>query len=423
MSIVVVGLNHKTAPVDVREKISFPEQEKSLKALKDIAHVEEGLILSTCNRVELCVSTQNEKNMFEHLEQFMSTYHGYDISTLSPHLYKLDGRDAIHHTFRVTSSLDSLVVGEAQILGQVKQAYFQAKDAKMLGPVLHRFYHKAFSVAKRVRSETTIGADHVSVGSVAIDLSEKIFDQLRDKIVLLMGSGEMIENAAQRLIQKGVTQFYITNRTQENVVRLTHSLTKSHKVHFRYIPLGEYHAYLDKVDVVLVSTSSPTYLLTRSMMEGAMKKRKQRPILCIDISVPRNIDPSINELGQVYLYDIDDLELIVKENTHKRAVQAKQAEIIVEQEATQFHDWLSALQFTPTLKSIRKKVEEVRKDEIDNLMKYLKNIQPEERAHIEKFSKRLANKILHDPFVSIKEEVKSNNVRFVEFLRQLFRLS
>lgn len=423
MSIVVVGLNHKTAPLSVREKVSFPDTEEPLRALKGLDGIEEGTILSTCNRVELCVATPHTKDAAKNLQGFLSTYHGYHSEKLSSYLYKLNDLEAVHHMFRVTSSLDSMVVGESQIFGQVKQAYDRAKEAKTVGPVLHRFYHKAFSTAKRVRRETRVGSESVSVGSIAIDLSEKIFNHLENKVILLIGTGDMIEVAALRLLEKGVSQFYITNRTPEHMVKLTHSLKKGGDAHFRCLPLSDFQAYLDTVDMIFVSTSSPSYLLTKPMMETAMKRRKNRPLFCMDISVPRNVDPSIHDIDNIYLYDIDDLEIIIKENTKKRKKEAERAEAIVKEEATHFYRWLNALEFAPTLTSIRQKIEDMRKKELEGLFSSLPHLTSQERKHIERFSKRFSNKALHDPLLSIKEEAKNNNVRFVEFLRRLFRLS
>ena len=421
MSIVVVGLNHKTAPLNFREKVAFTEVKTPLRSLMRLEHVHEGCIISTCNRVELCVATQHAQAASQQIEAFMAAYHGYDAAEMSPYLYRLQGREAIHHTFRVASSLDSMVVGEPQILGQIKEAYFEAKEANALGPVLHRFYHKAFGVAKRVRSETRIGEHSLSVGSVAVDLSKKIFDRLDNKVVLLVGAGEMIEIAAARLLERGVTQFYIANRSQENVIRLTHALNKN--AHFRYIPLDRLKDYLKKADMIFVSTASPTYLLTQEMMTEAMRQRKNSPVFCIDISVPRNVEPAIDALENVYLYDIDDLEVILKENSKKRASASKQAESIVAQEADHFYVWLSSLKVTPTLKSIRQKIETIRKEEMDELWAYLPHLSSEDKIHIEKFSKRFCNKILHDPFLSVREEAKSDNPRFIEFLRKLFKVT
>jgi len=420
MSIIVVGLNHKTAPLEVREKISFPETTAPLHDLIKINNIDEGAILSTCNRVEICVSTKDMDSGIKSVSQFMLDYHQV-TDDVAKHFYLLKGEAAIHHTFRVASSLDSLVIGEPQILGQVKEAYFRAKDAQTLGPVLHKFYHRTFGVAKRVRRETAVGTKPVSVGSVAIDLSKKIFDSLKNKVILLVGAGEMIEMATTRLIEQGVTQFYIANRTRENVVRLAHAFHDD--VHFRYLPLSDMPKCIDKVDMILVSTASPNYLLTKDMMIKSMKRRKNKPIFCIDISVPRNVDPAINDVDNIYLYDIDDLKNIVTENYQKREKEAKQAEKIVLEEARQFYVWINALKFKPTMKSIRQKVETIRKEELDVLKTHVKNITEDDLRHIEKFSERLTNKILHDPFVSIREDMKRNNIGLLDTLRKLFRLS
>jgi len=243
-------------------------------------------------------------------------------------VYTLSEQDAIHHAFRVTSSLDSMVIGEAQILGQVKEAYRLSQEAKIVGPILHRMYQKAFSVAKRVRTETAIGSQPVSVGSVAVQLCHKIFDRLDNKTILLMGAGEMMETIAELLWKKGVQKFYVANRTEKE------HFFKNIQTH--YLSLEEFPKYLHKMDMILVSTASPTYLVTKTMMKKAIDDRKQNPIFCVDISVPRNVDPAIHRIENIYLYNIDDLHSIIKENYKSREEEALKAEVIVQEEVQKF---------------------------------------------------------------------------------------
>ena len=339
--LLVVGLNHKTAPIEVREKIAFPEDQKSLKELVQVDGVHEGLILSTCNRVELCMATDEPERATRGVKKFISDYHGESLERLIPHLYTLSNKEAVRHTFRVAASLDSLVIGENQILAQVKHAYHLAKEAQTLGPILHRFFHKTFSVAKRVRTETNLGAQKCSVSSVAVDLAKKIFDRLETRVILLIGAGEMMEGATARFIEKGVTQFYVTNRSLDRVATL--SETFKQKAQFKFIPLVDMPSCLDKVDIIFVSASSPTYLLTSPMVQKSVETRHHRPLLCIDISVPRNADPLLHKIEDVFLYDIDDLDDIIKVNSIKRLEKARVAEEIISSEADRFYEKLLSL--------------------------------------------------------------------------------
>lgn len=321
MKLALVGLNHKTAPLEIREKVHFPSLEFFLKQLMDISTVKEGVILSTCNRVEICAVTSRE----EDLSHFISESHGYDTAELKKHLYSLKEKEALLHTFRVASSLDSMVIGEPQILGQVKAAYRLSQKANTVGPVLHRVYQKAFHAAKRVRSETAIATKPLSIGSVVVQLCQKIFDHLENKNILLVGYGEMMKNISDLLFKKGIKQFYVTNRSEHSLLSGT------------FLPLHEFPKYLHKMDIVLVSTRSPSFIITKEMMNIAIQERKQNPLFCIDISVPRNVDPESHKIENIYLYNIDDLDSIVKENTKNREQEAYKAEKIVLEEVDKFY--------------------------------------------------------------------------------------
>ncbi len=346
MSIVVVGMSHKTAPLSIREKIYFsPHDSKSFQELQKVKGVEEGLILSTCNRVEVCAAMQEGEGVTQNLSRFLTHYHGYPPAQFSSYVYQHKGKSAIHHIFRVASSLDSMVVGESQILGQVKAAYRTSQEAKVLGPQLHRFFNRAFFVAKRVRTETTLGSQPVSVGSVAAQLCQKIFKELTNKHILLIGAGEMVEAILDTLIQRGVQTFYIANRSKESVIRLQGQLQgklqerfKQSSVTVHYLSFEELDRWLFKMDVILASTNSQSFLLTRAMMEKAIQQRKQNPIFCVDISVPRNIDPEVHNIDNIYLYNIDDLQETVKENLKHRALEALKAERIVQEEGDKFYE-------------------------------------------------------------------------------------
>ena len=342
MSIVVVGMSHKTAPLEIREKIYFSSQDlKPFEELRKVHGVEEGLILSTCNRVEICAAIKDygkdHEQAIQSLSNFLKQYHGQSHLDFSSYLYCHEGKEAIHHTFRVASSLDSLVVGEPQILGQVKEAYRTSQKAQALGPRLHRFFNRAFFVAKRVRTETEIGSQPVSVGSVAVQLCQKIFKELSNKNILLIGAGEMVEVIVDHLIQRKMKSFYIANRSEESVCELRKRF-KQHAVFVQYVPLDELDPWLFKMDVILASTASPKFILTQPMMEKAIHQRRQHPIFCIDISVPRNMDPNIHDIDNIYLYNIDDLQDIVKENLKHREEEALKAEHIVQEEVEKFYE-------------------------------------------------------------------------------------
>jgi len=338
--IALLGTNHKWAPIAIREKLVFPKAKPALRALVNLKSIDEGCILSTCNRVEICVASKDTDAALNELNQFITDQHGFNKDELSEYFYRYRDEEAITHTFRVVSSLDSLVVGEPQILGQVKEAYKQAQSAKALGPVLHRFYHKAFNVAKKVRRETWIGKSQVSVASVAVDLSQRIFHGLTDKTFFLIGAGEMIELAARRLFERGAKHFILTNRTVEKAEFLKSKL--SSKINVEVIPFERFKNALQFSDMVIVSTSYHEYLLNEEMMKRVIGLRRQKPVFCIDLSVPRNIDPRINDIDNIYLYNVDDLEAIVKENLDGRKKEAALAERIVRAEAESFNERIYA---------------------------------------------------------------------------------
>ena len=356
MSIVVVGMSHKTAPLSVREKISFSSEDlKPYQELQKVKGVEEGLILSTCNRVEICAAIKNQEDLqktAQAISDFIQNYHGFLEPNLSSYLYCHEGKEAVRHAFRVAASLDSLVVGEPQILGQVKEAYRISQQAQTLGPRLHRFFNRAFFVAKRVRTETKIGHQPISVGSVTVQLRQKIFKELSHKSILLIGAGEMAQVIVDHLIQKKIKSFYIANRSEESVGELRERF-REHSVFVQYVPLEELDRWLFKMDVILASAASPQFIVTRKLMEEAIVQRKQKSIFCIDISVPRNIDPDIHHINNIYLYNVDDLQGIVKENLKHREEEALKAEHIVQEEANKFYEKMHQMRHWNTWQSAR----------------------------------------------------------------------
>ncbi|AJF05632.1 glutamyl-tRNA reductase [Geoalkalibacter subterraneus] len=419
MNIIVVGLSHKTAPVEIREKVAFAPtaMEKPLHALVALPSVTEGLIVSTCNRVELYVTSRDTEEAITQLKHFLADFHHLQVEDLAPHLYDHKGPEAIRHLFRVASSLDSMVIGEPQILGQIKTAYGYATDHKTSGIILNRFLHKAFSVAKRVRTETQIASNAVSVSFAAVELARKIFDTLEDKTVLLIGAGEMCELAARHFVNNGISKVLVTNRTYERAVKLAEEFQG------KPILFDNFTEHLHRVDIVLTSTGAPDYILHHQEVEGVIKQRRYKPMFFIDIAVPRDIDPKVNDVDNVYLYDVDDLQEVVQSNLKERHKEAKKAEAIIDQEIHQFHQWLSCLDVVPTIVALREKFDEIRQAEVEKTLSNLKDLGKKERKAIEAMAAAIVNKALHAPITVLKKTQNgAEGDNYVEAVRTLFDL-
>ena len=352
MSIVLVGVNHKSAPVEVRERLAFTEDACStgLRTLVDGEVVREGLIVSTCNRVEVLAETASERlnDTIERVNQFLSGTDTLPRSFFEAHLYQHTDDQAIRHLFRVTSSLDSMVVGEPQVLGQVRRAYSIALEAGTAGRILNRLVHHAFRVAKRVRTETGIGANAVSISYMAVELGKKIFNSLEGRTALLIGAGEMAELSARHLLNAGVSRVLLANRTEERAERLATELG-GETVNFEGLS-----DYLAEADIIICSTAADQYVITEQMAREALSKRRNRPSFFIDISVPRNIDPAVGKIPNVFVFDIDDLESVISSNIREREREAERAELIVESEIMQFQQTLRVLDIGPTIGALRK---------------------------------------------------------------------
>src|SRR5512133_4154796 len=370
MNILVVGLSHKTAPVEIRERIAFAPtaMERPLHELLALPAVNEGIIVSTCNRVELYATSRDPDAAVSQMRRFLTSYHGLEPESLDAHLYEYQGEEAIRHVFRVASSLDSMVIGEPQILGQIKTSYGYAAEFKTAGLILNRFLHKAFSVAKRVRTETNIAGNAVSVSFAAVELARKIFGTLDGKTVLLIGAGGMCELAARHFINNGVTQVFVTNRTFERAAKLAEEFNG------RALPFDDFPDHLHQIDIVLTSTGAPTFILGHKKVEEVIRQRKNKPMFFIDIAVPRDIDPRVNDIDNVYLYDVDDLQGVVAANLKERHKEAKKAEGIIDQEIGQFFRWLASLEVVPTIVSLRGRLEEIRKGEVEKTLSGLKDL-------------------------------------------------
>ena len=419
MGVIVVGLSHKTAPVDVREKLSFPEATApdALKTLMGYEGIKESIILSTCNRVEMYVFAEDNDKGVEQVKKFIAEYHDLPSSSLDQALYVYAGEQGVLHTFRVASSLDSMVVGEPQILGQLKDAFDMALNTKTTSTVLNKLLKKSISVAKRVRTETKIAESAVSISYAAVELAKKIFDDLWGKSVMLLGAGEMAELAARHLINNGVKTVMVANRTFERAVELAEEFNGS-AVRFEDVPTEMVMA-----DILICSTGAPHYVVKHDEVSRAVKGRHHKPIFMIDISVPRNIDPEVNKVDNVYLYDIDDLQGVVNSNVQGRQMEAEKAEEIIKQEVDTYMQWERSLDAVPTIVDLREKVEDIRKRELDKVFCHLNGINDDHKNAIEAFSKAIVNKIVHAPIVVLKQQAASREREtFVQFVRRLFNL-
>jgi len=419
MEVIVVGLNHRTAPIALRECLAFQEDKlpEALQQANALPTLKENMILSTCNRVEIYgVAREMEKAVFD-LENFLSHYHHLSLKEFEKNLYSYTGEEAVKHIFRVASSLDSMVVGEPQILGQIKDAYDIATQTKTSGLILHRLLHRAFHVAKRVRTETKISNSAVSVSSVAVELAKKIFESLERKTVLLIGAGEMCELAAQHLVSGGIEKVLVTNRTYDRAVTLAEQFKGE------AIPFEEMNIGLRRADIVISATDSPQYLIRHDQVARVVKDRRQKPIFFIDIADPRDIEPKVGEIENAYLYNIDDLQKVTFENIKDREKEAVKAEAIVEDEVVQFVAWYRSLDITPTIVSLRKKFEEIRKRELEKTLSLHPDLSDKEKKSLEALTSAIINKILHDPVTLLKKANEEATADlYLDAIQNLFQL-
>jgi glutamyl-tRNA reductase len=393
MSIILIGVNHKTAPVEIRERLAFNDEAcaDGLRRLVDGEVVREGLIVSTCNRVEILGATTAEQmeSGAGRVAQFLDAAASLPAGFLSNHLYRHTDEQAVRHVFRVASSLDSMVVGEPQVLGQVRRAYSVAVEAGTAGRVLNRLVHHTFRVAKRVRNETGIAASAVSISYMAVELGKKIFDSLKGCTVLLIGAGEMAELSARHLVNAGASRVLIANRTEaaaHEIAREFGALT---------VPFDQLDQGLAEADVVICSTGAPTYVLTEQQARRALGRRRNRPTCFIDISVPRNIDPAVGKVPNVFLFDIDDLESVITSNIREREREAERAELIVRSEVMQFQQSLRLMDVGPTIGAMREKFQQVARAEMARQRKRLGVLTQEQEAAIETLLLSTVNKISH----------------------------
>jgi len=414
--LVVVGLSHHTAPVALRERLAVPGElaENELSRVIEARELSEGMLISTCNRVELYGAGPDPEAGVRLLRDYLDQRGRPE--PVQPHLYERRGEDAVRHMFRVAASLDSMVVGEPQILGQVKHAYEMAQHVGGVGTLLDRCMSRAFAVAKRVRSETEIAAGTVSVSSIACDLATKIFGDLAGRRTLLIGAGEMGEAAARALAGRGV-HLVVINRSPEKAVRLARESNGEAR--------GYEHlaAELVSADVVISSTSAKRFVLTHDLMKDVMKARRRRPLFLIDIAVPRDVDPRVGELPSVFLYDVDDLSQVANQNLAHRKDEVESAAAIVEEEVQAFEHWRRTLDLTPTIVALRQRFGTVMEEELARTMPRLGTLDANEQKALKKMCSAMVNKLLHQPLTRLKDGVKDGEgTMLIAATRQLFDL-
>lgn len=418
--IVLLGVNHKTTPVAIREKIALADgYEQALAALKNIPGLREYYLLSTCNRVELLLVTEPGGTVQEAVVDFLF---GETISREESrqYLYVFYDMAAVHHLFMVAASLDSMVVGEAQILGQLKEAYRHAAHFGCTGPLLNKLIHKSFSVAKRVRTETAIGSHAVSISYAAVQLAKKIFGNLSDKNVLLIGAGEMAELAAEHLVGQGIGSVTVANRT------LARAITLAKRFNGSAVALEELVAQLQRVDIIISSTGATDIILHKEDVKSVMRARMNRPLFFIDIAVPRDLDPRLNDLENVYLYDIDDLSNVVQINKSERDKEAVQAGRIVDEETLKFERWFNGLAVTPTIQALKHKMDEIGQLELARTLARMPELTESDRDHLARMITAITTRILHDPLMYLKSEScagRDNSDLKVTTVRELFGLA
>ncbi len=419
MNLLLVGVNHKTAAVGLRERLAglIPDLEAAYRSLKTAPEIAELILYGTCNRVELlCVAAEPEEALTR-LRAFFSRDPEISPEELAASLYVHQGPEAVRHVFRVAASLDSMVLGEPQILGQIKEAYRQATLQQATGPILNRLLHKTFSVAKRVRTETGIGDHAVSVSYAAVSLAKKIFGELTDMNVLLVGAGEMAELALEHLKGQGVGRVTVANRTLERGLRL------AERYRGEAVSLEELEAQLLTADIIISSTGSQAYLLKRDQVRAAMRRRKQRPLFLIDIAVPRDLDPAINDLDNVYLYNIDDLQEVVEQGWQRRQQEAARAERLVAAETVKFQEWLQTLEVYPTIIALKEKAAGICEAELKKTLAHLGPVSDEHRQCLEVLLNSVTQKLLHDPIIFLKRNHRMNRTRQeLDLVRRLFNL-
>ena len=416
MRFQLIGVNHKTAPVEVRERLAIPESRlaEACKKLAEHPAVAEGMIVSTCNRVEFIAHMQNGSG---DLREFLREYFEVDLGQFESHLYEFREDEAVRHVFRVAASLDSMVVGEPQILGQVKEAYATARAVGAVSAQLDQLLTRAFAVAKRVRTETAVGSSSVSIASVAVELAEKIFGNLNGKSVYLVGAGKMSELAARHLLAHGAASLFVANRTYDRAIRM------AQKFNGQAIEFSRLYDTCDRADIVITSTGSPHFIFRREHGEKLMALRRNKPMFFIDIAVPRDVDPEMNKLDGIFVYDIDDLQQAVSSHVSDRKKEAEKAEAIVNDEVEKFQARLQALDVVPTIVSLQDHLETIRQAEIDRVRGRLGSMTTDQELAVEALTRGIVNKIMHTPISTLKTAARDpESTTVIDLVRRLFNL-
>ena len=417
-SLVLIGVNHTTAPIEVRERLSLSASRlpDAVRTLTQQPGIRECIIVSTCNRVEfLTFQDPEHAEGNNNLLRFLHEYFAIPSKDVEAHLYEFRDGEAIRHLFRVASSLDSMVVGEPQILGQVKEAYNCARETGAVSAALEPLLQRAFSVAKRVRSETQIGSNSVSIASVAVDLARKIFGSLQGKTVLLVGAGKMSELSARHLIQQGATSILVTNRTQERATLIAGQISDQISAQIaanpariasstEVIPFDQLYAHASRADIVVTSTGSEGHIFTRAQAKQFVERRRNRPIFFIDIAVPRDVDPGVNDLEGCFVYDIDDLQQVAAAHLADRSRESAAAEKIVASEVEKYHEHLQTREAVPAIIALQQNAEALRQAEISRAAKRLGALTPEQQAAIDALTKSLTAKLLHPQIVDLRKK-------------------
>src|SRR5690348_379317 len=413
MRFLVTGLNHKTAPVELRERLAFNKDalSEATKALLESPGVKEAMILSTCNRVELVVSHNGTEPQ---LPRFLAEQFSLDRSVLEPHLYQYQDEEAIRHMFRVAASLDSMVVGEAQILGQVKQSWTLAREMGAVKGPLDKLLQGAFSAAKRVRSETEIGSSSVSIASVAVDLARRIFGSLDGKKILVIGAGKMSELAARHLMEHGAASMMVANRTYDRAIRLAEQFLG------QAIRWEELHGRAHEADIIITSTGASEHVIGQEQAQQILHRRKNRPVFMIDIAVPRDVDPRVNRLEGIFLYDIDDLQSVAASNLVDRGREAQRAEAIILEETERFRRRIRTLDIAPASVEAQSTAEDLRQAELHRSAKLLQSLTAEQQAAVEQLTRGLMNKFMHLPLQAMKSAARDGDAAALETIRAMF---
>ena len=419
MHLFLLGVSHKTAPVDVRERLDFSSRNlgAAVEALATRPSAAESVVLSTCNRSEIYVASENPERAREDIVTFLSHYHSLSPESFTPHLFSLDDEAAAKHLFRVAAGLDSLVVGEPQILGQVKDAFETAAGRRCTGPMLSKLFHWSFGVGKRVRTETALGEGAVSISFAAVALARKIFGRLEGRRVLVIGAGEISTLTAEHLRAQGVGEMVITSRTPAQAEALADAVSG------RAEPWDDFASLLGTADVVVTATGSQRPILTRAQVEATTGRHRSGPLFIIDLAVPRDVEASVGDIEQVFLYNVDDLQSIVQENLSRRTREIAHAETIVAEELLKFATWQRSRGAVPTVVALRQRFDAIRRSELQRLDGKLAGLSPDARARVDEVTRLIVEKLLHEPTEQLKAlPDEETQVAYTEAVNRLFRL-